>query len=43
MTQVQTGIREVGLYINGEYVQAVNGVTFDVKKPCYSRNHCKSK
>src|SRR3954454_24902239 len=33
MTKVQTGVREVGLYINGEYVQADNGATFDVKNP----------
>ncbi len=33
MTKVQTGVREVGLYINGEYVQANNGATFDVKNP----------
>ncbi|WP_066069731.1 aldehyde dehydrogenase [Neobacillus soli] len=33
MTNVQTGVRHVGLYINGEYVQAGNGATFDVKNP----------
>jgi aminomuconate-semialdehyde/2-hydroxymuconate-6-semialdehyde dehydrogenase len=33
MTNVQTGVREVGLYINGEYVQASNGATFEVKNP----------
>src|SRR6476620_9560635 len=33
MTNVQTGVREVGLYINGEYVNASNGATFEVKNP----------
>jgi aminomuconate-semialdehyde/2-hydroxymuconate-6-semialdehyde dehydrogenase len=33
MTNVQTGLREVGLYINGEYVQASTGATFEVKNP----------
>jgi aminomuconate-semialdehyde/2-hydroxymuconate-6-semialdehyde dehydrogenase len=33
MTIVQTGVREVGLYINGEYIKASNGATFEVKNP----------
>jgi aminomuconate-semialdehyde/2-hydroxymuconate-6-semialdehyde dehydrogenase len=33
MTNVQTGVREVGLFINGEYVQASTGATFEVKNP----------
>ncbi|MEH7158748.1 aldehyde dehydrogenase [Neobacillus drentensis] len=33
MTKVHTEVKEVGLYINGEYVQAVSGATFDVKNP----------
>lgn len=33
MTKVQTGVREVGLYINGQYVKSSNGATFEVKNP----------
>ena len=33
MTKVQTGVREVGLYINGEYVKASNDAVFEVKNP----------
>lgn len=33
MTNVQTGVKEVGLYINGEYVKASNEATFEVKNP----------
>ena len=33
MTSVQTEVREVGLYINGEYVKASNGAIFEVKNP----------
>ncbi|MGJ7913046.1 aldehyde dehydrogenase [Neobacillus sp. LXY-1] len=33
MTKVQIGVREVGLYINGQYVKSSNGATFEVKNP----------
>lgn len=33
MMEVQTGVREVDLYINGKYVKASNGATFAVKNP----------
>lgn len=33
MIEVQTGVREVDLYINGKYVKASNGATFAVKNP----------
>lgn len=33
MTHAQTGVREVGLYINGEYVQAESGAAFPVTNP----------
>ncbi|MBM4765165.1 aldehyde dehydrogenase [Bacillus sp. B15-48] len=33
MTNVQTGVKEVGLYINGEYVEASDRATFEVKNP----------
>ena len=33
MTKVQTGVREVGLYISGEYVKASNSAVFEVKNP----------
>jgi aminomuconate-semialdehyde/2-hydroxymuconate-6-semialdehyde dehydrogenase len=33
MTKVETGVREVGLYINGEYVKASNSAVFEVKNP----------
>lgn len=33
MTNVQTEVKEIGLYINGEYVLASNNETFDVKNP----------
>ncbi|ULT54916.1 aldehyde dehydrogenase [Neobacillus drentensis] len=33
MTNVQTIVREVGLYINGEYVKASDGASFEVKNP----------
>ncbi|MGM0901688.1 MAG: aldehyde dehydrogenase [Bacillota bacterium] len=33
MTNVQTGVKEVGLYLNGEYVEASDGATFEVKNP----------
>jgi len=33
MTQAQTGVREVGLYINGEYVKAKDDACFAVTNP----------
>ena len=39
MTKVQTGVREVGLYINGEYVKASNDAVFEVKNPGHSGDY----
>lgn len=33
MTKVQTEVKKVGLYINGDYVQSSNQATFEVKNP----------
>lgn len=33
MTKLQTEVKEVGLYINGEYVKSSNEATFEVKNP----------
>ncbi|SDH69245.1 aminomuconate-semialdehyde/2-hydroxymuconate-6-semialdehyde dehydrogenase [Alteribacillus persepolensis] len=33
MTKLQTGVKEVDLYINGEYVKSSNQATFEVKNP----------
>ena len=33
MTNVQTEVREVGLYIDGEYVKSSDQATFEVKNP----------